>query len=648
MFGFFRKRKAASPAPAVPVDDTRMMTFVDVYGRSLQMPLGQWRRDILAPNLRQQWNHPDGLYGLVIAALDENVAIDVDEASVQLAAIDPMVERGAVTRAIVQMKLGRLRDAKATIHRAIDVVGPTASLLVNEAKILHEEGHPGRAIDMLERALRIDPNLANGLGWRVALAQEAGGDDAAQACLVTLSGLQGAWRPQLLLGQRAIKAGQREKGLALLDEALARAPHGTDVMLVVSGELGKQGLIADAVERIAPIYDERRDDIRAGYNLLQAYLELQDGEAGKALLDRLFALGMPAYADHLQWYANAFDELTRLPPQPVSKLPEITLVQMALPPWLLGMQDMSWAAPPRGAGAPRVVLLPLAAVVDPSITTASTGREDARGRLSRALPLLMLEQLVFCSELDAAMNLPVADGHHLVLFGSPTSEDELEYLGRDFAYAVEGEVAPEGDGFTVVCRLRRLDDMATLLRVAHHVTDDTAGDVLIAVTGELLAALGEATGMTIEPRVPHYVLPEAYTAQYLGGLGQTLALTLASTPETRADLHGERNIYGWMQTLAVTLPHDEPAQFMYFTALAKGRRSGSTMVDEFEKPAVQRMRELVKENRYSARLLPLVAAVFPSNDELYELLATAKAAHEPGYAAWCARIAGTFPVAGAR
>jgi len=68
------------------------------------------------------------------------------------------------------------------------------------------------------------------------------------------------------------------------------------------------------------------------------------------------------------------------------------------------------------------------------------------------------------------------------------------------------------------------------------------------------------------------------------------------------------------------------------------------MIDEFERPAAQRMRELVRAGRYSARLLPLVAAVYPGNVELGDLLAPAKPVGDDAYSTWCGRLANAFPV----
>jgi len=653
MFGFFKKRKgppATPPTPpklapdSKPATEQRLVSFVDAYGRSYQMPLEQWRRDILKPNLEAKWNDPEGLYSLIFSELSDGSASDVDQASARLLEIDPVVERGFVTRAIVQLKLGRTRDAGETLHQAIAKVGETGVLLTNQAKVISAEGNHALAMSTLDRSLDLDPNQDNGLGWRVAELTETSGADAAQAYLRTLAERPDAWRPQLLLGQRAIKAGQREEGLTWFDQALNRAPHGTDVMLGVTGELGKQGLLNDLVQRVAPLFDERRDDIRVGYNLLQAYVELGDASTGRALLERLFALGQPAYAQYLQHYAKTFDEMTVQAPKALDHVPEISIMQMKLPPWLLGMQGMEWAAPSRGQDRPRIVLLPLAAVDESSEGATRSGREDERGRLSRALPLFLLEQLVYCSDLDVTLNLPVADGHNLVLFGRAVGEDELESMAQDFEWAVEGEVSHLEEGFKVVCRLRRLSDRSTLKRVERSFKEQEAGDALMVMAGEVLAAIGSATSTAIEPMVPMYALPKARVNEYVSALGQHLALTLPSSANARDSLFGERNIYGWLQTLAVSIPDNEPAQFMYFTALAKGRRMGSLIIDEFERPAVQRIRELVRASRYSARLLPLMAAVYPNNAELGDLLAAAKPVGDDAYSAWCGRLTSAFPV----
>jgi tetratricopeptide (TPR) repeat protein len=651
MFGFFRNLKKAIVTPTVSSETAsesatapRLISFVDAYGRSFQMPLEQWQQDVLAPNLKAKWNEPAELYSLIISALRDDSAPDVDVASARLMDIDPVLERGFSTRAIVQLKLGRTREAGETLRQAIAKVGETGILLTNQAKVIRAEGNQALAMSTLDRSLDLDPNQDNGLAWRVAELTESSRTEAAHAYLRALAEHHDAWRPQLLLGQRAIQAGQREEGLVWFDHALRQVPHGADVMLVISGELGKQGLLNDLVQRVAPLYDERRDDIRVGYNLLQAYVDLGDASTGLALLERLFALGQPAFAQHLQHYAKTFDDMTKQAPKVLNRVPDISMVQMALPPWLLSMHDMEWAAPTRNQDRPRVMLLPLAAVDESPESVVRSGREDARGRLSRALPLFLLEQLTYCSDVNVALNLPVVDGHGLVLFGGPVEDEQLAHWAQDADLAVEGEVSHLDEGFKIICRLRRLSDLSTLKRVERHVNEQDAGDGLIALSGEILTAIGAAVSTTIEPRVPMYTLPTTHANEYLSALGQCLALTLASSAHTRDSLYGERNIYGWLQSLAVSLPGNEPAQFMYFTALAKGRRLNSPIVGEFERPAAQHMRDLVRAGRYSARLLPLMAAVYPDNAELGDLLASAKPTGDDAYATWCGRLASAFPV----
>jgi hypothetical protein len=137
------------------------------------------------------------------------------------------------------------------------------------------------------------------------------------------------------------------------------------------------------------------------------------------------------------------------------------------------------------------------------------------------------------------------------------------------------------------------------------------------------------------PDHPCYQSPAAqHLTPYLAALSHLLVLTLIRTPEHRSRLRDERGLLHYLQTVAMNLADHDPSQFMFFGALARARRFGSTIVGEFERAAVARLRELFQADRYSARLAPWVYAVFGLRDE-FEWAATGRFALEPGYAAWC-------------
>jgi tetratricopeptide (TPR) repeat protein len=638
MFNLFKKRakkpEAVAAQPVVP--DT--IKVVDSYGRPMEIARSEWRDKMLLPALRQHWDEPDELYRLIVQALDDGMVADVREASARLVQIDPMIERGHAIDAIVRLKLDDTRGAEASLRAAMLAIGETGTLLTNLAKVQYQAGDETKALQTLERGLSLDPNQENGLGWWCALVQERSGETGVDEELQRLAAWEGSWRPRLLLGQRALQRGDAPVAIEHFRHVLAVNPDGADVLMIVGGALGQAGLLGEALQLIVPVFDVERHDPRAAFNLLQIYLQLNDSASGLALLERLFALKQPAHAQTLQHFASAFDALVREPAQPLDTAPQVELRQLDLPPWLLAMRDMGWAAPDMRDRTVRVLLLPLSATGDAGDSEARKGREDERGRISRALPLFLLEQAVFRSELAPTAIIPVVGGGGLVLFGQPWSDDELRRFGEGYDYVVEGEVSEGADGFTVAWRAHPLADMSVCLTLERTFAADDFGEAALHLAETMLDALARKSATVVQPRGQYYAPPAEYATQYLSALAQTLVLTLLNGPGDREKLFGERNIYNWMQNLALASPDNEAAQIMYFTALAKGRRAGSPIVDEFELPATERIRSLANDGRYAARMAPLLAATFPDNIEMRRLAAAQARPDDPSYEAWRAKL----------
>lgn len=641
MFGLFKKRgkktteaAAVNPSPLA----SEMITVVDSYGRQLQIMRAEWRDKVLQPNLQQHWNAPDRLYQMIIDAVNDGMAAEVAPASERLLAIDPMVERSHVIRAIVLMKLDDAGGADAILRAAIASIGETGTLLTNQARALHQLGDEAGSLQTLERSLLLDPNQDNGLGWWCAILRESDGESRVEAELARLAQLPGSWRPQLLLGEMLLQRDDHERAVEYFRHVLAVQPDGQDVLMVIGAALGQKGWLVEAIGLVAPVFDPQLHDPRAGFNLLQAYLQSGEAAPGLALLERFYALKQPALQSTLQHFSEAFDQLVKQPPHQEASMPKIVMRQLDLPPWLAAMHDMAWAVPSMEARETKVMLLALSAHGESTDGHVRSGREDERGHFSRALPLYLHEQLIFRSELKSVALIPATDENSLVLFGKPWDEDELRHVAEGYEYVVEGDIGEREDGFAVTWRVRAASDMHVLLRLERSVSMRELGPAVSEMAEEILGTLQHASGSTQPGRSTYYVPPRAFSTEYLSGLAQTLVLTLLGSPEQRTRLFGERNIYTWMQNLALSMPDNEAAQFMYFTALAKGRRSASPIVDEFERPAAERLRSLIDAQAYAACLAPLMAAVFPASETIRDMAAGVPVGEDARYAAWVERV----------
>ncbi|MFC4765445.1 tetratricopeptide repeat protein [Dyella koreensis] len=650
MFGLFKKRgkkstesAAEKPSPSA----VEMIKVVDSYGRELQITRTEWRDKVLQPNLAQYWNDPDRLYQMIIDALNDDMAADVAAASERLLATDPLVERSHVIRAIVLMKLEDAAGADATLRAAIASIGETGTLLTNQAKALYQLGDEAGSLRTLERSLLLDPNQDNGLEWWCAILRERDGESRVEAELARLAQLPGSWRPQLLLGQALLQRDDHEQAVEHFRHVLSVQPEGQDALMVIGASLGQKGFLAEAIDLVAPIFDPQRHDPRAGFNLLQVYLQSGEAAPGLALLERFYALKQPSLQSTLQHFSQAFDQLVKQPPHQEAAMPKIVMRQLDLPPWLAAMHDMAWAAPSMEGRETKVLLMALSAHGESTNGQVRSGREDDRGRFARALPLYLHEQLIFRSELQSVALIPTTDENSLVLFGQPWSEDELRHFVEGYEYVVEGDIGEREDGFVVTWRVRSAGDLNVLLRLERSVTTRELGPAVSEMAEEMLHVLQRASGSTSPGKTTYYAPPRTFCTEYLSALAQTLVLTLLESPGQRERLFGERlfgerNIYTWMQNLALSMPDNEAAQFMYFTALAKGRRYASPIVDEFERPAAERLRSLVDAQSYAARVAPLVTATFPASGAIRDAATSVRVGEDAKYAAWVERVQSSF------
>lgn len=611
---------------------------MDAYGREVEVPREHWRSVILPDSLRQAWSDPDRLSQVILEAHADQFFEEVRDASSRLLDIDSNLERSHVIRAIVMRGVGNFEAADTILHRALQKIDPTARILMQMAQVLTHRKQHEKAKQTLWRAIEMDPNFGESLQWWLDLQSSP---EATEQALNTIVSLPGSWLARIHLARIYLGRGELAQALHQYESVLRLAPDSSNTLHSIAADLGDQGHFTELLRLIGPRYEPRRDDPKIGLQLLKAYLQLQIAKPGLDLLEDLFGLGIPALAQALLPLSHQFDQLEQAGRslQSIEETPEISLFQFDRPLWLLGAHDITWAAQEIERPV-KIALLALTQAHSPLIESdrGTVGRENDVGTVSRSVPLYLGEALYFQSTLDAHVLIPVAGGSGLVLFGAQESDDQLRRLGEQYDYVLHGTVEAQASGMHLRMRLlssKNLEERAVFDKLLP--TDDI-GPTVLALAANVRDRLLALTGTT-QPSPSYWSPPPTESADvYLTAISQTLVLTLVRTPEQRAQIWGERNILHWMQSLAISLPDNEAAQFMFLTALVKARRFGSPLVREFERTALARARDLLQARRFSARLAPLAYSLYRRQSE-FEWCATADYAFDPGYAAWCDRLA---------
>jgi tetratricopeptide (TPR) repeat protein len=565
-------------------EENGMIRAYDERGREVLIDRETWRRDILPDNLRKAWNDPDGLYQLIIGALNDGFHADVLAASERLNAIDNLQERGTCIYAITLMALERHEEAEGVLRAYIARHGETGVILTNLAKTFSYRGEEQECHRLLRRGLSFDPNQDNALYWWMGIKSEEGGETAVRSALEEIDREAGSWRAKLELARLRLQGHDYDGALALHRAALA-ITQSPEAFHQVSGDLGQAGLIKEMVELVAPLYELDRHGPACGVNLLRAYAALGESIKGRLLWRRIKELG---YADLDPVLAELEQMLVK--PETLAATPEKPL-EMGMPTlegpvWLRGLGDAAWLMEGFGGGI-KICILPLI-LPPPEGKEEMHGQiEDDVGRLSRSLPLFLAEMLSFSTDARVVTGLPTIVGQGPIV----TSEAwPNEILFPDFAKGGEPWLLLTGrmpcKGFVSRVEIdiwngASGEKLTTIKQGARDGTDKHALDLAEKVLVFILQS-----GMVKSLAPPSWFAPPKPERQveWLVALGQMLAQQFALNKMFPADrLWNEHGIFEWHFNLAEGSPGWIPPAILAICSTLAGIGYGSPVVGRYYK-----------------------------------------------------------------
>ena len=385
---------AQNDSVQIPQPPATIRAF-DQNGQEVQVPREEWRTNVLPNMVKEVSDTPDQLYVLIVNSLNDGFVDEMAVPAQRLAEIDTIPARGACMWAIVLLAQNHLDQAEQVLETYLKQHGEEGSVLVNLAKVFAAKGEHDRAQATLWRGLELEPNQENGINWFGAIAQEQGGDVAAKAALERIRVLSGSWRAQLFLARAELAQGNLAGAKALYQEALANVaqPVPADLLMQMSGDLGTGGHLAELLELTAPNFVPEMHGLPVGANLIKALVDTNNLQDAARVTSALGAFNRPDWAQALGfWNQTITQRLGGLAPQQ----PGITIGMLRVdgPIWLPPNSPVRplFGAKPEG---PSVTFLGGSAEtpVEEGADPANIQIPDALGRMTRALPLYLAEQV---------------------------------------------------------------------------------------------------------------------------------------------------------------------------------------------------------------------------------------------------------------
>jgi tetratricopeptide (TPR) repeat protein len=561
--------KIQNPAPAADADKVRVY---DEFGRELFISRDEWQAKVLPGNLEKNWDDPDKLYSIVLGALNDGFIEDVRNAAAHLNKIDTVPSRGACAYAIVLMKTNHLDEAERVLQSYLRAYGDDGSVLTNLAKVYSARNRHAEADATLWHALEVDPNQANGLGWFYAIHRERSGEAAAMTAVARVASLPGSWRARMWMARDALMQHKLDEALALYREALDRAGEPTpgDLLTQFSGDLGNAGHLRDLILIAEPRYIAQVHGLAVGNNLIKAHLDLGEFEKAQKILEGLHALGRPEFRPKLTFWEQEIAKV-RLRARPSVPAPfQIVMGTIQGPVWLKPTEDSAQIAPPRQAGSPSICFLGSTAALKVEADGPHWQLANAPGRMSRAPPLYLAEQMFFRTGGTVQTLVPVMAGEAgaFLLAGAPWSDEDgaQNALKSDsnVSWIVLSHLICVTEPWTAHVRLVRISGPARVAERSILLDPAHPAASVEELTTWLAAELAEHAVDGVSPAPGWYAPPSGeYAGNYMLRLEQLLTVRCASLPSLGAShLNNEREMFVGALQLCATFPQCVPARIL--------------------------------------------------------------------------------------
>ena len=621
LFGWLRAKPAKNTASVPATDPTKLVTVYDAFGREFKIPLAEWEKNVLPGSLAQAHDDPDKLSQIIIGSFHDGFFQQMIEPSRRLLEIDKDVERSTSIRAIVLMRTGDLSSAEKILSAYIKQFGPTGAIVMNLAQLYSEKGMQAQAELTLWQAVQCDPNLENALLWWANVQKEKTGEQGFWEAIQKAATLPGSWRPQLWLARRCLEGKQFEEAKRYYDQVLPVAADKPGVLTMITGDLGNNGHVAEIIELVLPTYAIEIHDPLAGLNLLQACLETKNYVEGEELLHRMLTLHRPDLKERLFNYSAEFEKLreaeAEMQPSPESPI-SVEIVPFDLPIWAYGLLDAKWLFQSERDRDEQIPIIPLANTTHTNLTEPTTHKEDEVGRLTRSIPLYLLESMYFWTSLKPKVVLPVVRGRGPVVAGAEWSADQILSFAEGSQFALTGTIELRGEELVIALSIWDCSRNRIANRFERTTSWNALGETVLSLEKEITGAI--ATSNTFESASESfYGRPDAASLMpYLTCLGQTVMLTLVQNSLLpKESIWGERNVLDYCLAHALQDPKAQVPKIMFLAALVKCHDFGSLIYNEFKMQALQLMENEKDKQSPFYRLSPILLRIL--DQELFHL-----------------------------
>ncbi len=594
-----------------------MIECYDEQGQKILVSREEIRKTILPNQLKNHWSNADALYNDILLAFKDDFNEEALDAAKHLVHIDEIKERGYTTLAIAYMTKELFGEAEKTLKEYINLFGKTGMILTNLAKVHHQRGDIEGAKDLVWESLCLEPNQEATLQWWVILNMEAGQNNVADL-LKKITAIKGSWLPQLYLARYYIEQKDLESAKPIYEYVLNTSVDELPVLYIISGDLGNNGYINEIIDIVAPLYDPEKHDIMAGMNILHAYIQTGKHVEGQKLIDKLMKSERPDVKAVLQKLASDFETLEKAQKNNGSKPEgvEYELVVTDKPIWFYGLKSPEWLLP-KELKSENIGFLAFADLTDKTGNVTAIQRDDNSARLTRGLPLLLQEILLFKHSRETKFLIPVEKDkgpyERIAEYGTQSLYDAART--NDLDLLVTGSISGNEDEYDVKVVLFEKESQSTQT-FEMKLSNSEDNSEFMATLNSIIMKITETKDIELTEPEFYDIPKKEIIFNYLSALGLSLTQSLVDNKVVKLEsLWGETNILNSYLDLALSAPENPVAKIILISGLSKSKSYGSEVYKEFQEQTVKLLADEQSGNSPIRLLVPFIYYLYDMKKE---------------------------------
>ncbi|HWA82621.1 MAG TPA: hypothetical protein VG820_04265 [Fimbriimonadaceae bacterium] len=605
------------------------VTVYDQQGRELQIKRSDWNATIRA-RLQEIWNDPDQLYAKCLNAAHSGAFEPIEEATLQLLKLRPSDPEAIGLRASTLVGLDRFDEVEPFIQGIMAAHGPSCFTCFHLGMAHKARGDLEKCIEMLREGLELDPNFVPGMQHYVAMQQERLGAAKVDALLMDLLTRKQSWLAGCFLAARRLQSGEKGGAVEMYRMALNEEGWYPEMLRQIVGQLSEAGMHQEAFDLVSPHYQQAMSP-EIGLVLVSSLIALDRLDEADGLLHQIALQARPPYHGQI---AQLSSKITALRKPIGTQMATDTVVPhpytINRPTWWRALKNPEWLAPERQRKS-RVDFTAFAV----QIAGTREGRDaiDRLGRLSRSVPLLMMERLLFDSDCDAMAVILAVPNQGACVVPGIGDQAYRQMVRADADYLVRGTIIPSRRMWRAEIEIVRVAGWKIVERCKADFVIGEEGPALHALMHRTLTRLGKLGPIHPYPQSNYLPPLESVTATYLTCLEQQAAYFLCDAGFGGPDrIYGRRNILNNLHSLTVNTGCPQ-APAIFLSALLSDKAQGEDFYREFE-PFVLQFVNAAQPGSLVDLLSPFAFQLYDKPAEFAAAVARLKQTSDQAYVTW--------------